>query len=457
MSADGLSFVLFVVISRHFGPAGTGQYALGFASAGLIYMCCYLGLADYGIRESAQALAQGRQPTLSGLLAAQLTVIAVVVLGLVIFVLAAHLSAATTVVIVLLSSYQVGLALARTLFVSAFAREAMAAPALAELACRGAAILAALAMIVRHHASLATALLAYPAAGIVLVLVASVSAVRHGDFRRWCGCLREVWPTIQAAWPFGVSEIIFQLYTRVDLVMLSILVGATATGLYASVMKFVEVGVTPLVFVGMAAFPGLSSHYGSSDGDFRSAAHELFRVTLMLGGLLAWALYYVVPGLFVPLLGHRFASVGPLVQVTALLALLYAVEIAAVRVLLAARRQLGRLKLQIIGTAFKLAANLALIPLFGLMGALAASIASLALIGVLYGVALWTDVRSTPLRHSVRAFLAALAALIVVGAAARLLAISDWGGGAAALGAYLLVAGAGGLMSLPPRRGTVRP
>ncbi len=454
--SDGLSFVLFVMISRRYGPVGTGQYALGFAGAGLVYMLCYLGLADYGIRESARVLAQGRQPSLSVLLAAQLAVIGVVVLGLTVFVLVAHLSVVTAAVIVLLSSYQVGLALARTLFVSAFAREHMAAPALAEMACRAVAIVAALAMVTFGQVSLGTALAVYPAAGIGLIVVAAVSAARYGDFNRWRGCWQKVPATVRAAWPFGVSEIVFQFYTRADLVMLSMFVGAAATGLYASVMKFVEVGVTPMVFVGLALFPRLSGHYGRSDAGFRSAAHGLLRITLTLGALVAWALYYVVPGLFVPLLGQRFATVGALVRVTAILALLYAVEIASVRILLAAQRQLGRLKLQIAATAFKLTANLVLIPIFGLMGALVASIASLALLDVLYGAVLWTNVYSAPLLRSTRAFAAALVAGITAGTAAGMTAMPDWVGAALAFAAFAIAGNALGLVPLLSRAGFKR-
>ena len=68
VGADLLNFVLFLIVSRHFGPPGMGVYAYGFAIAGFVYSATTLGIDEYGIREYARRPADGRAALLADLL-----------------------------------------------------------------------------------------------------------------------------------------------------------------------------------------------------------------------------------------------------------------------------------------------------------------------------------------------------------------------------------------------------
>ncbi len=63
ISADVLNFLLFLVVSRRFGPEGMGEYGYGFALAGLVYYAATLGIDEYGVREYSR-LPVERRPTL---------------------------------------------------------------------------------------------------------------------------------------------------------------------------------------------------------------------------------------------------------------------------------------------------------------------------------------------------------------------------------------------------------
>src|SRR5689334_8030078 len=58
--ADVSSFLLFAVISRSFGSAGTGQYSYAFAVGNLVALIGSSGLEEYGIREYASATPDAR-------------------------------------------------------------------------------------------------------------------------------------------------------------------------------------------------------------------------------------------------------------------------------------------------------------------------------------------------------------------------------------------------------------
>ena len=130
LAGNVVSVLLFVVLSRYFGPAGIGQYAYGLAIAGLIGAVVAFGLEDYAIRESSHLSLEARRLLLSRLLGTQLGIIALAVFGLLVFLLIARPSGEVVFIIILLSSYHVTLAVSWTLFVPAFSQQSMAGPAI---------------------------------------------------------------------------------------------------------------------------------------------------------------------------------------------------------------------------------------------------------------------------------------------------------------------------------------
>jgi O-antigen/teichoic acid export membrane protein len=450
LAADLLSFLLFVAISRHFGPDGTGAYAYGFAVAGLISIGGTLGLDEYGIREYARLPESDRPRLLANLLGTQGFMIAVALLALAGYLLVTRPGREAAVIIVLLSTYLLTGALARTLFVPAFAHQAMAMPAVAEMACRGGAVAVALLLMIWLKAPLVIALLGFPVAGLVLSGVATASASRHARSLSLSTSWPAVASTVRAAWPFAASEVVMQIYARADLIMLSLIIGTTAAGIYASGFKFVEVGVMPLVFLGVAAYPRLSRLFEPDPHGFTEFATGLLRGTLFLGGLLAWALYFLVPVAIVPLFGDRFASAAPIVRIMAGLALLSAAEIALVRVMLAAHLQLARFRLLAIGTGLNVALNLFLIPLFQIRGAVGAWILTLAVIDVLYAKALQDCLAFRRWLSIFGAYAVAAACGLGMGLVSARWAAAGWVPAAVSLVAFVMAAVATRLVPVKP-------
>jgi O-antigen/teichoic acid export membrane protein len=446
LAADLLSFLLFVAIARHFGPAGTGAYSYSFAVAALVSVCGGLGLDVYGIREFARLDRTSHRPLLAGLLGTQVLAVAAALVGLAVYLLVTRPDPSTGAAIVLLSVHLLGLAVARTLFAPAFAQQEMAAPAVAELVCRGGAVVVALVIVALLHGSLVTALIAFPVAGLALAVVAAASARR----RVGLAPLRVGWPavisTVRAAWPFAASDIVFQVYARTDLVLLTLIAGEALAGIYSSGFKFVEVGTMPLSFLSVAAFPELSRLFQSDSQAFAAFANHLLRRTLFLGGLLAWGFYFIMPAVIVPVFGRRFAPTVSLMRPLGGLVLLFAGEIVLVRVLLAAHLQVARVRLFTIGTVLNVLLNLILIPLFRIGGALAAWILTLFVITVLYARAVRGCWSHRGLVGAFVAYAAAAGAGLGAGVVATNLGATGWLAGGVALVAYLLAAAGFGLI-----------
>jgi O-antigen/teichoic acid export membrane protein len=376
--ADVLSAVLFVVISRRFGPHGLGQYSYGFAIASFTLIFSGVG-ATFGVREFARLPEERRRNLLARLLALQLAATTAVSLLAVAYVLLTGTSRDTAIIALLLSIYQVAFGFGQTLFVPACAREAMRLPAVTEAGCRAGAIVVALAAIAIGGYPLPLALVPFPVAGLLMVLVGIVSARRHGAAPSVRVSLPALRRTFAEAWPFAAADVVVLLYARADLILLGLLAGEAAAGIYFSGFKFVEVGVMPAVFLATATYPVLSSRFEGDRAAYRRASGDLLRHALLLGGLLAWGLLFVVPELVVPLLGARFAATPAIVRIMAALAIMASLEPAFGRILLAAHRQVACLRIQFFGVVVNVVLNAALIPLMGVQGAVLASIISLAL------------------------------------------------------------------------------
>jgi O-antigen/teichoic acid export membrane protein len=448
LGSDLLGLLLFVAISRKLGPAGTGVYAYGFAVAGLVSIGGTLGLEEYGIREYARGPRHTRARLLASLLGVQGLMTGGALLALAGVLLASAPDAQTAGVLLSFCMYLLTGALAQTLFIPAYAEQAMSFPAFADLACRAGASLTAIAALQLGGASLAVSLAGFPLAGLVLVGIAAGSARARAGALQGPDSLRAVIEMAREVWSFAASELVFQIYTRSGLILISLLAGESAAGIYASGSKFIDVGIMPLIFLGVASYPALSDGFGREPARFVVLARDLLRGTLFLGGLLGWGLWFVVPALIVPLLGERFAPAREILPWMAGVAVVYAAEIVLVRLMLAAHLQIERLRLLAIGTAVSLLLNVALISLYGLGGAVAAALLTFAAIDAMYALALASRMPGLRPGSLLAGYAAAVVAALIAGLAAQQLASSVW----AAAGASLLVfvGACAGIGLLPP-------
>src|SRR3989337_1187818 len=79
VGADLLNFLLFLVVSRRFGPEGMGEYGYAFALAGLVYYAATLGIDEYGVREYTYRVSERRPSLIGDLLGAQVCIALVVI------------------------------------------------------------------------------------------------------------------------------------------------------------------------------------------------------------------------------------------------------------------------------------------------------------------------------------------------------------------------------------------
>jgi len=452
VTGDFTSFALFVAISRSFGPATTGEYSFSFALGSLLAFLSSGGYDECGTSLYARATDQAARRRLwTDILTAQSVQLVFAVVCFAVFLAVTGGVRARVSVIVELSALLTCQYLSRTLFIPAMASQEMKAPALADLACRFGAIVFALAAIVAGSKSLPALLIGFPVGGALLVVLAARNAVAHGMPLRLHADPQRLLHTLRATSTFTGCELLSQFYARTDFLLIALLIGNVDVGLYATDMKFVEYGVFPLYLLGLAAYPSLTRAAAYDPAAFRGSVRELARLMFFLAGWVSVGIFCLVPLLIVPIFGAPFARAAGILPWFAALALLKAGDNTIYRVVYAVRRPsiyfLGMLG----GTAATVALNFALIPRFGLVGAVVAAMAS---VGVVIAVCMARLGSSLTPGVLVGALFRAAAALAATGAVlvgVGRLDVAPWISALAACAAYPIFGLAAGLLTHPAR------
>ena len=427
IAADLSGLVLFTVISRRYGPMGTGEYSYAFALGAFIAILATSGIEQYGVRQLAcLKTTQEKSDCWQSLLVTQTIQLSLGLLILGGVMLVVGTQRASPIVIMELAIFLVGWGLSRTLYVPASAAQAMVGPAFTELACRLAGTVIALALCLYKSIPLAVILAGFPVSGLVLVALslrnANMHGARFGFHARW----REVVDTVRGAAPFTVCEALGQFYMRVDLLLIVFLLGKANGGWYATDIKIVEVGLMPLVLLGTAAYPVLSRSAAHGADEFAPLSRDFFRSVLFASGWLAVGLYCLAPLVLTRLLGNAFQPAGHLLPLFAVLAVFKGVEVVLYRLLYAVKRQNTYMGALAVGTALIVVLNYTLIPRFGATGAVFVVLLSSAVVNLICAFALRHEISRSLFGSNIVRLASVLVVTILAVLGLRALDIGAW-------------------------------
>jgi O-antigen/teichoic acid export membrane protein len=382
--ADSLNVVLFITISRVFGPQGVGVYSYGFAVAGFVWAATVLGVDEYGLREYQRAAAVQRRSLIADLLGLQLGVGCLAFGSVALYLWVTKPTASIAFIVSALALYQFLNALAATLFVPAMAEQRMMRPALIALIARSLAFGVASVLLFTGAVSLALSLAIFPVAGLFYVVNAAISARVHLNGLGVHFSAAAMRRAIGEMWSFATVEILGQVLARISIVVLTLRLGEQAAGVYATGLKLIEVAFLPLWFLTLAAYPALCRSFMNDTAAFVRQGHQLLWVTLALSVLVALGMYLVVPLILVPVLGPSYAGTQELIAAMALIALMYGPEIGLGRYLFASHLHTVRAAIIAAGALLCVVANLVLVGKLAVWGAVYATALAYFVVNALY-------------------------------------------------------------------------
>jgi O-antigen/teichoic acid export membrane protein len=192
----------------------------------------------------------------------------------------------------------------------------------------------------------------------------------------------------RSARPFALSRFLAQLSSRTDVLLLGLLLGTTAAGLYHAPHRVVTALFWIPHFVALALLPILSRASVESPERLGRLYQRTLGSAVLFGMPAVAGLLWIAPGLTVLLFGQEFIPAVPVLRILAILVLLACLSKIMSACLLACNREERWVRHQWKAALVNFVGNLALIPWLGIVGAALATLIAEALLVVLFAVEL---------------------------------------------------------------------
>lgn len=368
-SAVGL--IVIVAVARQLGPAAFGTFAAAVAAFGLLAPFAGLGLPLLAVREAAEGVGPVERLFTTAVLGVVVTAAPMALAGAAVLY-RLPLPGLTPQSVVLLAFAEV--VAVPTIELAARilqARERVVVLAATRIAYALALAAAAATLVIRGEAGLAVWSVLYASAlgaSMVCALGGALAAVP--ELRRPG---RPAPSLFRKGSVFGLGALCQRGVVDVDKVMLGALAGPEATGLYALVYRIASAAYLLPGSVVSAASPRIVRLVTGTAADVDYG--RTLRLTVLTGAAVA-ALIVVASPLLGWVLGGSYEDPGRAAVCISWLPLLVAVRYQYGLVLIAAERFVLRMKLLGAGLVGNVVLNFALIPVFGLYGAILSTLAT---------------------------------------------------------------------------------
>jgi len=371
---DVFTFTLFVVLSRVFGQEGIGQYSFAMALTGFFVVFADFGLYHLSIKEMSRRHGSVGE-YYGGILLLRL-LLAVSVFALLLLLLPfLSFPRETKLIIIIIGAYQIIYSLMDGLAAVFVAREEMHIAGLLEFSLRAVTALVGIAVALAS-ANLVMVLITLPVVTSGQVLVAYRIVTQKYGRPKLAGSWSYLSHTLHEAIPYGLSEFLRQLSTRVDVVFLGFFLGATAAGVYYVAYRVVFLLMFLPHFAAMALFPLASRLYMSSRKELESLYHKSLNLVILVGLPAACGLSLIAPDLINLTFGEAFAESAVILRYLACLLFLSCLTSIMGIFLTSCDRQAERTKSQWTSAWVNVLGNGLLIPTLGVNGAAIATVIS---------------------------------------------------------------------------------
>lgn len=370
VAGDFIILILFILVSRRYGQDGVGHYSFAMALTGFISVIAEFGLHNLTIKQLSRH-AFGADGPWRRIFPLRLLLSAVALGVLLLVTLFLPLSSEARLVVGIIGLYQIIFVLVGGISAVFVAREEMHVAGLLEVSLR-ATIAVVGVLTIAAGGSLPLALASYPAAAFAHLVIGYVLLVQRHQRPPVLAAWSDLKQTAREAVPFALSSLLFPVASRFDVVCLGFLLGAAAAGIYNVAYRIIFVLLMVLYYAGMAIFPLASRAHVQSRDEVVGLYHRALRITVLASIPMAGGLWLIAPRLVTMIFGDAFAESAVLLRGLALLLCLGGLKYVLGTFLMATDRQAQRTAAQWVAAGINVVANVVLISMFGVMGAVIA-------------------------------------------------------------------------------------
>lgn len=186
--------------------------------------------------------------------------------------------------------------------------------------------------------------------------------------------------------PFGVSEFLSLIYMQADIVLLTVLLGSSATGLYSPASTLINALFIVPASASNFIIPRLSNQNHDSSVGLMDRIKLTNLLFLSLGVILSGGIFFIGGFVLRIALGNQYQISALLLTILSPLLFFKCLSFGWVSILIAAGWQKSRVVVQILGAITNVAANVIFIRLFGIVGVALAYVASEMVLSIGYGL-----------------------------------------------------------------------
>lgn len=388
-AGDACLFAMFVVLSNTFGPEGIGRYSFAMALTGLFAALADFGLYPYSLvafsREERFGWLVGR------ILVLRLPLLVLTWGALALGAVGGLLPEGTAPVVLIVGAYQLCMTVVDGTNAAFVARGDPGWAARTELALKGLAAGLAIAL-AASGASLVAAVAVLPLAAAATAAAALVRASARYGAPELRGALAGARRIAREALPFAESQLLAQVSTRVDVVLLGFLIGVGAAGVYNVGFRVVFLLLFIPQFAAVSFTPHATRLHRDAPEDFVAFVHRSLGGVLLAAAPATAGLWLVGPEVLALAFGAEFAESGRVLRILAGVLGLSFLSRSLGGFLMAAGREHARNRAYRITAAFCVVANALGILWLGIDGAALAAVATEAVLTVLFVLALEPEV-----------------------------------------------------------------
>ena len=367
-------FLYSMYTTRYLGTEQYGvlSFSLAFTSIFLVFMD--FGLGQRTVREVARNRSLANK-YFGNILMAKFFLVACTFAATVIVVHLFGYPDSTIEIIYIMTMYTIAYSFNGTYVAFFQAFERMEYPAIGTIINNALMLIGALIVIQLHLNAIAFALL-YLFSALVVLAFSIVMTYYQGLRPKAELDLAFLRPAFKEALPFGTTSLLIMLYTYLDSVMLSMIKGYEAVGIYNAANRLVLTLLFIPNILNLIVFPIMSKFYVSSHGFLMLVYRKYFKIMLILSFPLCFGVTLLADRIILTIFGTGFTDSIPVLQILIWLLLFAFCGASFAKLLESVNKQAVITKASTICLIIIVVLNLSLIPRFSYLGTSIANVAA---------------------------------------------------------------------------------
>ncbi len=367
MLSYALGFFTLVYTARYLGVEGFGTLSFALALTGIFAVTMDLGLSTLTTREVARDKSITKDYVANIIAIKILLAILTFVLILIIIHFLGY-NPQTMQVIYFIAIYTIFSAFSQIFYSIFQAHEEMEYQSVGVIL-SSFLLLVGILLAINFKFNIVQFSLIYTIVGIgVLIYALSIFSIKFSiprikfDYEKWKNLILE-------AWPFAITIISVNIYLWIDTIILSIIKGPDAVGLYNASYRLILVLLFIPVVFNNALFPLMSQYYLSSMDSLKFTFEKLFKIMILIAVPIGVGTVLIANKLIIFIYGDQFIGAVIALQILIWSCVLIFARNPFEQLLESTNRQLLITKVFIIGVIFNVILNLIVIPEYSYVGA----------------------------------------------------------------------------------------